>query len=119
MKAGGRGWVIKSEAANTLVDAVHDALGGETETASDSGLRRPSRDDPSPRARPGARELSLRERQVLRLLSEGKSNKEIGVALGIAMKTVETHRTHITEKLRLRGLANLVRYAIRNRILEP
>jgi two-component system response regulator NreC len=104
MRAGASGWVLKSEAADHLTGAIHDALGN---AARPENLRR------------GARSLSLRERQVLRLLSDGKSNKEIGVVLGIATKTVETHRTHIMEKLRVHGLAGLVRYAIRNRIVEP
>jgi two-component system response regulator NreC len=104
MKAGASGWVLKSEAADHLTDAVHEALGNAARTDS---LRR------------SARSLSSREREVLRLLSDGKSNKEVGVALGIATKTVETHRTHIMEKLRVHGLAGLVRYAIRNRIVEP
>ena len=54
----------------------------------------------------------------MQLLAEGRSNKEIGVALGIATKTAETHRAHVFAKLSLHSMSELVRYAIRNRIIE-
>ena len=60
-----------------------------------------------------------REREVLQLLTEGRSNKEIGVVLGMTTKTAETHRAHILAKLHLHSISELVRYAIRNRIIEP
>jgi DNA-binding NarL/FixJ family response regulator len=63
--------------------------------------------------------LTPREREVLQLLTEGKSNKEIGVVLGVTTKTAETHRAHILAKLHLHSMSELVRYAIRNRIIEP
>jgi DNA-binding NarL/FixJ family response regulator len=56
---------------------------------------------------------------VLQLLTEGKSNKEIGVALGVATETAETHRAHILARLKLHSMSELVRYAIRNHIIEP
>jgi DNA-binding NarL/FixJ family response regulator len=56
---------------------------------------------------------------VLQLLTEAKSNKEIGTALGITTKTAETHRSHIMAKLNLHSMSELVRYAIRNGIIEP
>jgi DNA-binding NarL/FixJ family response regulator len=55
---------------------------------------------------------------VLQLLAEGKSNKEIGTALGMTTRTAETHRTHIMAKLNVHSMNELVRYAIRNRIIE-
>ncbi len=55
---------------------------------------------------------------MLQLLTEAKSNKEIGAALGMTTKTAETHRAHITAKLNLQSMSELVRYAIRNRIIE-
>lgn len=63
--------------------------------------------------------VTPREREVLQLLTEGKSNKEIGVLLGVTTKTAETHRAHILAKLHLHSMSELVRYAIRNRIIEP
>jgi len=56
---------------------------------------------------------------VLQLLAEGRSNKEIAAALDITTKTAETHRAHIMAKLELHSVSELVRYAIRNRIIEP
>ncbi len=56
---------------------------------------------------------------MLQLLTEGKTNKEIGVVLGVTTKTAETHRAHILTKLNLHSMSELVRYAIRNRIIEP
>jgi hypothetical protein len=56
---------------------------------------------------------------VVKLLAEGKSNKEIGVRLGVTTKTAETHRAHILAKLDLHSMSELVRWAIRNRIIEP
>jgi DNA-binding NarL/FixJ family response regulator len=62
--------------------------------------------------------LTPREREIVQLLSEGKSNKEVATALGISPKTAETHRAAIMRKLRLDSFADLVRYAIRNRIIQ-
>jgi DNA-binding CsgD family transcriptional regulator len=55
----------------------------------------------------------------LQLLAEGKSNKEVGAMLGMATKTAETHRAHILAKLDLHSMSDLVRYAVRNRIIDP
>jgi DNA-binding CsgD family transcriptional regulator len=62
--------------------------------------------------------LTPRERETVQLLSEGKSNKEVGALLGISIKTVETHRAASMHKLRLDSFADLVRYAIRNKIIS-
>jgi DNA-binding NarL/FixJ family response regulator len=62
--------------------------------------------------------LSTREREIVRLLAEGKTNKENALALGISIRTIETHRATVMRKLRLDSLAGLVRYAIRNGIVE-
>ena len=66
---------------------------------------------------PGQR-LSGREREVVQLLAEGKSNKEVAEALGISVRTAETHRASILRKLNLDSVASLVRYAVRNKIIE-
>jgi DNA-binding NarL/FixJ family response regulator len=63
--------------------------------------------------------LSPREREIIQLLAEGKSNNEVADVLYISAKTVETHRAHIMEKLNLHSMAELVHYAIRNQIVEP
>lgn len=66
---------------------------------------------------PGQR-LSAREREIVQLVAEGKTNKEVGDLLGISVRTAETHRAHILRKLSLDSVAGLVRYAIRNNIIE-
>jgi DNA-binding NarL/FixJ family response regulator len=63
--------------------------------------------------------LSPREREIVQLLAEGKSNKEVAVALHISVKTAETHRTNLMRKLDLHSISELVRYAIRNKMVEP
>jgi DNA-binding NarL/FixJ family response regulator len=68
-------------------------------------------------AEPGQR-LSPREREIVQLLSEGGSNKEVADALGISVRTAETHRASVLRKLGLNSIASLVRYAIRNKIIE-
>ena len=62
--------------------------------------------------------LSTREIEVLRLLADGKSSKEIAVAMGISLKTVDTHRTHLLRKLNLHSAVELVRYALRHGLVD-
>ena len=62
--------------------------------------------------------MTAREREIIQLLAEGRSNKEAAVALGISVKTIEAHRANLMRKLRLRSLSDLVRYAIRNNIVQ-
>jgi DNA-binding NarL/FixJ family response regulator len=124
LKTGARGYVLKSDAGRDLVDAVR-ALSEHrvfftskiAEMVLTGYLRR---DDASA---PGEREpglpLSVREREILQLLAEGKSNKEIAKSLYLSIKTVETHRASIMRKLRLHSIGDLVRYAIRHHIVEP
>jgi len=68
---------------------------------------------------PSRAALTSRERQVLRQLAEGKTNKEIGAQLSISPRTVETHRARLMRKLNLHSMGELVRYAIRHRIIKP
>jgi DNA-binding NarL/FixJ family response regulator len=65
-----------------------------------------------------ANDLTPRQREILQLLAEGKSNRQIGLALELSVKTVETHRIHIMSRLDCHSISGLVRYAIRNHILE-
>jgi len=119
--AGAHGYVLKTDAGRTLVEAIRAVLGHETFFSERvhgvaerrTGTRRAAAD----RRAPGP--LTPREREVAQLLAEGKSNKEIGVALGITTKTAETHRANILAKLQLHSMSELVRYAIRNRIIAP
>jgi DNA-binding CsgD family transcriptional regulator len=63
--------------------------------------------------------MTSRERQIVQLVAEARSTKEVASHLGISVKTVEAHRTNIMRKLRLRSVSELVRYAIRNGIVQP
>ena len=118
--AGAHGYVLKTDAGRTLVKAIRALLqhqGFFTER-----VRTLATGPAGPRgaaARQGSSRLTPRQREVLQLLVEGKSNKEIGVTLGMTTKTAETHRTQIMAKLNLHSMSALVRYAVRNRIIEP
>jgi len=122
-EAGARGYVLKSEAAKHLVAAVEALTRGKpyfgsevSEAVLGSYLRSGSRSEG--RDSSGAA-LSSREREIVQLVAEGKTSKEAARVLGISAKTVETHRTAIMQKLRIHSLAEMVRYAIRNNIIEP
>jgi DNA-binding NarL/FixJ family response regulator len=67
---------------------------------------------------PARNRLTAREREIVQLLAEGKSSKEVAVALGISVKTAETHRANIMRKLEIHSVSELVRYAIKNQIIE-
>jgi DNA-binding CsgD family transcriptional regulator len=62
--------------------------------------------------------VTPREREIIQLIAEGKSNKETAAALGVSTKTVEAHRANVMRKLRLQSISDLVRYAIRNKLVE-
>jgi DNA-binding NarL/FixJ family response regulator len=119
LDAGARGYVLKSDAGRLLVDAVTAVLEQRafmTERVSaiaDQTTRRRKGSVGTPQTR-----LTPREREVLQLLTEARSNKEIGTLLGMSTRTAETHRAHIMAKLNLHSVSELVRYAIRNRIIE-
>ena len=114
MMLGVRGFVVKTAAIDDLVNCVKAVRGGATyvspayETIVKATL---------PAARPvESCALTDREREVLRLIAQGKTSKQIAAALAIALKTAETHRTRIMKKLDIHDIAGLVRYAIRERI---
>lgn len=68
---------------------------------------------------PKRQRLTPREREIIQLLVEGKSSKEVAVSLGISVKTAETHRANLMRKLELHSVSELVRYAVRNQMVEP
>jgi DNA-binding NarL/FixJ family response regulator len=117
LRAGARGYVLKSDTEKHLLAAI-DALsihrpyfsGVISETLLERFL------DSSPHAQAT---LTHREREVVQLIAEGKINKEVGYILNISVKTVETHRASAMHKLKLRTTAELVRFAVRNNIIEP
>jgi DNA-binding NarL/FixJ family response regulator len=120
LAAGARGYLLKSDAGHALVSAV-EALAQHkpffTSKVTElvlGGFLNPQKPD---EAQPGER-LTPREREIVQLLAEGKSNKEVAVVLEISVKTAETHRTNVMRKLEVRSMSELVRYAIRNNIVE-
>jgi DNA-binding NarL/FixJ family response regulator len=121
MDAGARGYVLKSDSDTDLARAV-EALSHHkpffTSRVTEMFLaNRGSRvTDPAELMR---NRLTPREREILQLLAEGKSAKEVATILGIAVKTSDTHRTNIMRKLDVHSVAELVRYAIRNKVVEP
>lgn len=117
LQAGVRGYVLKSQATAELVQAIQEVMRagrylspGISEAVVQAYLAKtdlPS--DP----------LSSREREVLQLIAEGKTTKDIAGLLGVSVKTVESHRTRLMEKLDIRQTAGLVRYAIRRGLIQP
>lgn len=117
--SGARGYVLKADAGEDLIAAVEAVVAGRlffTSSVSDFVMRSLAKDG-GPAEIP--ERLSPREREVVQLIAEGKSNKEVATQLDISVKTVETHRKHIMSKLELHSVSDLVRYAIQNRMIEP
>lgn len=111
LRAGVKGYVLKNQAATDLVYAVQQVSRGEiylspsiSRTVAEAFLSKTGL-PPDP--------LTSRERQVLQLIGEGRSSKEIATQLGISTKTAESHRTRLMQKLDIHDVASLVRYAIR------
>ena len=120
MEAGANGLVLKAEAGRTMADAVRAILSrGEfiSERVGRVAGRRASNEQMTV-VRPKPLVLTSRERQVLQLLAEGRANKEVAHTLGITTKTAETHRARIMAKLEVHSMSDLVRYAIRNHIID-
>ena len=117
LHAGIKGYVLKTRAAGDLVQAIHDVSQGKTYLSPGvSGAvvsaylaKTDLPSDP----------LSSREREVLQLIAEGRTTKEVAVLLGVSVSTAETHRSRIMEKLDIHETASLVRYAIRKGLIEP
>lgn len=120
--AGIKGYVLKSDAASNLVAAVEAIAQHKpffTSTISRILLDAYLRDMVGAEALPAKlEEPTAREREIIQLLAEGKSNKEIADLLNVTVKTVETHRSNLMRKLHLHSLADVIRYAIRNRLVE-
>lgn len=119
LHAGVHGYMLKSDASRDLMTAIsslaqrrpyftakvaHTVLNGYLEATANSGGSR--------------QDLTAREREVIQLLAEGKSSKEVAVIHNIALKTAETHRMNLMRKLNLHSICDLVHYAVRNRIID-
>jgi len=122
MRAGAHGYLLKSDAADQLPRAI-EALKADKKFHT-TGIAWPSDQAPAPEtappddSAPTRFRLTHRERQIAQLLAEGKTTKEIAEALDISRTTVETHRKNIISKLKIRCAADLVRYAIRNNLIQ-
>ncbi|HVJ81276.1 MAG TPA: response regulator transcription factor [Planctomycetia bacterium] len=119
MDLGAQGYVLKHSVSVELQTAVREVLRGQTYvTPQIAGeLLRSYRDD-SARSVDGPETLTSRQREVLQLVAEGRSAKEIAVALGISIRTAESHKARILEVLGIHSTAELVHYAIRNGIIS-
>jgi two-component system, NarL family, response regulator NreC len=116
LRAGIRGYLLKSQAAEDLVHAIKEVARGQTFLSPE--VSRMVVDGYLSGA-PAVDPLAPREREVLQLVAEGRTSKEIAVQLGLSVKTAESYRTHIMEKLDIHETAGLVRYAIRRGLINP
>lgn len=115
LKAGARGFLLKESAASDLVEALRLVRRGGTYLHPSISMKVVNEylKGPDPASRIASRDgLSSRECEVLRLIAEGHTSKEIAARLALAVKTIEAHRTRIMEKLRIHNVAGLTRYAI-------
>jgi DNA-binding NarL/FixJ family response regulator len=120
LQAGARGYVLKSDADENLIAAVENLQQHKpflTPTVTEFVLDGYIRDGADQDAARGA--VTAREREIIQLIAEGKSNKNAASALSISVKTIEAHRANIMRKLHLRSVSDLVRYAIRNKMVQP
>ncbi len=122
LQAGARGYVLKSDADQSLIAAVESLRQHRpflTSTVTEFVLEGYMRRSDAPDEGTPKDTVTPREREIVQLLAEGNSNKAAAAALGISVKTIEAHRANIMRKLRLRSISDLVRYAIRNKIVQP
>jgi DNA-binding NarL/FixJ family response regulator len=117
IRAGVRGYVLKKQAAADLVRAIREVSGGGVYLSPgiSAAVIEAVRSPQAPMEGP----LTAREREVLQLVAEGKTTKEIAVLLGVSVKTADAHRTRLMQKLDIHDIAGLTRYAIRQGIIQP
>jgi two-component system response regulator NreC len=116
-RGGLRGYVIKTQAAADLVQAIREILRNALYVS--PGISRTLVEAYLSKADLPPDPLTVREREVLQLVAEGRTTKEIATVLGVSVKTAETHRTKIMRKLEIHETAGLVRYAIRRGLVQP
>jgi DNA-binding NarL/FixJ family response regulator len=117
LRAGVSGYVLKTQAADDLVQAIREVSRGSIYLS--PGVSRTVVDAYRSKSDLPPDPLSPREKEVLQLVAEGKTTKEVAGILGISVKTAESHRMHIMSKLDIHETASLVRYAIRRGIIQP
>ena len=124
LEAGARGYVFKSDLDRDLESAIGQLIEGKTfftSKVSDMLLGGFLEKGTDRSAKSGTTSglLTRRQAEVLRLIAQGKTNKEVATALNLSAKTVETHRSMIMRKLKLESFSDLMRYAIREKLVEP
>jgi DNA-binding NarL/FixJ family response regulator len=117
LRSGVKGYVLKRQAANDLVQAAREVCRGQVYLS--PGVARAVAEAYADPVHANDPLLSLRERQVLQLIAEGKTTKQIAPLLGISAKTVESHRAKLMQKLDIHEIAGLARYAIRHGLVQP
>jgi DNA-binding NarL/FixJ family response regulator len=116
--AGSAGYVVKTVADVELIDAIRDVARGRI-VVNVGVPKSPGKPDAAPKCPRGFVSLSAREREVFTLFAQGHTNQEIAGELCLSVKTIETYRARIAEKLGLRTRAELVRYALEAGLLGP
>lgn len=117
LDAGMKGYVLKSQATNDLVHAIQQVMRGQVYLS--PGVSSAVVEAYRTKSKKNADPLTARERQVLQLIAEGKSTKDVASILCISVKTAESHRTRLMRKLDIHETASLVRYAVRRHIVSP
>ena len=122
LAAGARGYVLKTDASRDLVTAVNAVRSNKTfftakvaQMVLDGYLEKKTKKEEELAAKT---RLTPRQREIVQLLAEGKSSKEVATELGLSVKTAETHRANIMRRLDCHSVSELVRYAVRNNIIE-
>lgn len=116
LEAGVKGYVLKSQVASDLLEAIRQVSRGQVYLS--PGVAHSVVEAYRTRSDRPKERLSLRERQVLQLIAEGKSTKQVASVLSISVKTAESHRTRLMQKLEIHETASLVRYAIRRGMVQ-
>jgi two-component system response regulator NreC len=117
LDAGVKGYVLKNQAASDLLLAIRQVSRGQVYLS--PGVSRAVMEAYHSKSEKAKDSLTLREKQVLQLIAEGKSTKDVASLLGISVKTAESHRTRLMHKLDIHETASLVRYAVRKGIVQP
>jgi DNA-binding NarL/FixJ family response regulator len=122
LAAGAHGYILKADTSRLLISAVESLaqhqpfFTGKVSEVLLSGYLNPGENEKG--AAGPAAHLTAREREIVQLLTEGKTNKDVAVTLGVSVKTVDAHRANVMHKLDLHSVTDLVRYAIRNQLIE-
>lgn len=117
LEVGVKGYVLKSQAASELIDAIQKVM--QNHVYLSPGVSRAIVESYGRGSPQSGDRLTLRERQVLQLIAEGKSTRELASILGISVKTAESHRTRLMQKLDIHETASLVLYAVRYGLVQP